>query len=129
MSAIPPRKRTRIRHVAISATNGTHALQQSSSSGSLTVFLQSAAPLSEHSAYVVRAVLGSRLMTHMHQERPSAARGLPQMETPAQYREFAAECYRLASVAKIDAHRKILREMARAWAKVAEEAEQTQTRS
>jgi len=61
----------------MSATNGTHALQQSSSSGSLTVVLQFAAPLSEHSAYVVRAVLGSRLMTHMHQERPSAARGLP----------------------------------------------------
>jgi hypothetical protein len=52
------------------------------------------------------------------------------METPAQYREYAAECYRLASVAKTDAHRKILRELARAWtkvAKVAEEAEQTET--
>jgi hypothetical protein len=45
------------------------------------------------------------------------------METPAQYREFAAECYRLASEAKTENHRKILREMARAWQKVAEEAE------
>jgi hypothetical protein len=49
------------------------------------------------------------------------------METPDQYREFAAECYRLASVAKTDEHRKMLREMARAWSKVAEEAEQTET--
>jgi hypothetical protein len=49
------------------------------------------------------------------------------METPAQYREYAAECYHLASVAKTDAHRKILRELARAWTKVAEEAEQTET--
>src|SRR5215469_168776 len=121
--------RSILRCASILATEAKRALQQSSSSGSLTAVLQSAAPLSEHSAYVVRAVLGSRLMTHWHQERPSAARGLPQMETPAQYREFAAECYRLASVAKIDAHRKMLREMARAWAKVAEEAEQTETRS
>ena len=50
------------------------------------------------------------------------------METPAQYREFAAE-YRLASAAKTEEHRKILREMARAWAKVAEEAEQTETQT
>ena len=62
-------------------------------------------------------------MTLMHQERPLAARGFPQMETPDQYREYAAECYRLASVAKTDGHRKMLREMARAWTKVAEEAE------
>lgn len=68
-------------------------------------------------------------MTHMHPERPPAARGLPRMETPAQYREFAAECYRLASVARTEEHRKILREMARAWTKVAEEAEQTETQS
>jgi hypothetical protein len=66
-------------------------------------------------------------MTHMQQERPVPARGLLPMETPAQYREYAAECYRLASVAKTDAHRKILRELARAWTKVAEEAEQTET--
>jgi hypothetical protein len=67
--------------------------------------------------------LSSLFMTHMHRQRPSAALGLPRMETPAQYREFAAECYRLASVAKTEEHRKILREMTRAWAKVAEEVE------
>jgi len=48
------------------------------------------------------------------------------METPDQYREYAAECYRLASVAKTEEHRRTLREMARAWTKVAEEAEQTE---
>ena len=74
-------------------------------------------------------VLGSRLMTHMHPERPPTARGLPRRGTPAQYREFAAECYRLASVARTGEHRQILREMARAWTKVAEEAEQTETQS
>lgn len=74
-------------------------------------------------------VLGSCLMTLMHQERPLAAPGFPKMETPDQYREFAAECYRLASVAKTDEHRKMLREIARAWSKVAEEAEQTETQS
>jgi hypothetical protein len=51
------------------------------------------------------------------------------METPDQYRELAAECYRLASVARTEEHRGILREMARAWTKVAEEAEQTETQS
>jgi hypothetical protein len=59
----------------------------------------------------------------MHQERPSPPGGYFQMETPAQYREFAAECYRLASEATTDEHRKILQEMARAWREVAEEAE------
>jgi hypothetical protein len=51
------------------------------------------------------------------------ARGLPQMRTPDQYREFAAECYRLAAEAKTEKHQKILQEMARAWSEVAEEAE------
>jgi hypothetical protein len=44
-----------------------------------------------------------------------------QMRTPDQYREFAAECYRLASEAKTEEHQKILREMARAWSEIAEE--------
>jgi hypothetical protein len=43
------------------------------------------------------------------------------MRTPDQYREFAAECYRLASEAKTEEHQKILREMARAWREIAEE--------
>ena len=45
------------------------------------------------------------------------------MRTPDQYREFAAECYRLATEARTEEHRKILQEMARAWREVAEEVE------
>jgi hypothetical protein len=45
------------------------------------------------------------------------------METPDRYREYAAECFRLASEAKTEADRKTLLELARAWEKVAEEAE------
>jgi hypothetical protein len=37
------------------------------------------------------------------------------METLAQYCEFAAECYRLASEAETEADRKTLLEIARAW--------------
>jgi hypothetical protein len=45
------------------------------------------------------------------------------MRTPDQYREFAAECYRLAAEAKTEEHQRILLEMARAWREVAEEVE------
>ena len=45
------------------------------------------------------------------------------MRTPDQYREFAAECYRLAAEAKTETLQKMMEEMARAWAEVAEEAE------
>jgi hypothetical protein len=45
------------------------------------------------------------------------------MRTPDQYREFAAECYRLAAEPKTEAHQKMMEEMARAWSEVAEEAE------
>jgi hypothetical protein len=45
------------------------------------------------------------------------------METPDRYREFAAECYRLASTAKRETEGRALLEIARAWKEVAEEAE------
>ena len=45
------------------------------------------------------------------------------METPDRYREYAAECFRLASEAKTEADRKTLRQLAQAWEEVAEEAE------
>lgn len=45
------------------------------------------------------------------------------MRTPDQYREFAAECFRLAAEAKTEEQQKILEEMARAWREVAEEVE------
>jgi len=45
------------------------------------------------------------------------------MRTPDQYRDFAAECYRLAAEAKTEVHRKMMEEMARAWCEVADEVE------
>ena len=45
------------------------------------------------------------------------------MRTPEQYREFAADCYRMAAAAKTEGQRTILEEMARAWREVAEELE------
>ena len=47
-----------------------------------------------------------------------AHQGLAQMETLAQYREFAAQCYRLASEVKTEADRKTLLEIAQAWHEV-----------
>jgi hypothetical protein len=51
------------------------------------------------------------------------------MRTPDQYREFAAECYRLAAEAKTEEHEKILRDMARAWSEVAEEVERASSKA
>jgi hypothetical protein len=48
------------------------------------------------------------------------------MRTPNQYREFAAECYRLATEAKTETHQRVMEEMARAWSEVADELETTQ---
>jgi hypothetical protein len=59
----------------------------------------------------------------MHQERPSPHFCFSQMETPDRYRQYAAECFRLASEAKTEADRKTLRQLAQAWEEVAEEAE------
>jgi hypothetical protein len=44
-------------------------------------------------------------------------------ETSAQYWEFAEECDRLAKQAKTDSERKTLEEMAKAWRRVAAEAD------
>jgi hypothetical protein len=60
----------------------------------------------------------------MHQERAAALRGFLGMETSDQYREYAAEC--LAAAAKTDEHRKMLREIARAWERVAKDVEQAE---
>jgi hypothetical protein len=43
------------------------------------------------------------------------------METSQDYRQFAAECERLVEGAMTEEQRGILREMATAWTKVAEE--------
>jgi hypothetical protein len=45
------------------------------------------------------------------------------MTSSAQYREFAEECLRLAKQAKDEHQQKILKEMAEAWSKLAEEAD------
>jgi len=45
------------------------------------------------------------------------------MRTPDQYRELAAQCYRLAAEAKTEAFQKMMEEMARAWSEVGEETE------
>ncbi len=68
-------------------------------------------------------------MTPMHPERLFAMPGLVRMETTDKYREYAVECYRFVSAAKTDEHRKMLREIARAWEKLAQETEQTETQS
>ncbi len=49
--------------------------------------------------------------------------GLFHMETPAQYREFAEECDRLARQTEKEGHRKILEEMAETWRKLAAETD------
>jgi hypothetical protein len=55
--------------------------------------------------------------------RIASSWGIFEMRTPDQYREFAAECYRLAAEVKTERHRKIMEEMARAWSELAEEVE------
>jgi hypothetical protein len=57
-------------------------------------------------------------------EYRQAARVIIGMRTPDQYRDFAAQCYRLAAEAETKERRKIMEEMARAWREVAEEAEE-----
>jgi hypothetical protein len=45
------------------------------------------------------------------------------MTTSTRYREFAGECFRLAKQAEDEHQRKILKEMAEAWIKLAEAAD------
>jgi hypothetical protein len=45
------------------------------------------------------------------------------MTSSTQYREFAEECVRLAKEAKDKRQQEVLKEMAKAWSKVAEEAD------
>jgi len=46
------------------------------------------------------------------------------METATEYRRFAQECRRLARNAQTERHRKIMEDMARAWDKLATEADE-----
>ena len=45
----------------------------------------------------------------------------PFMQTPTQCETFAEECDRLANEAQAERHRMVLKEMAEAWRKLAEE--------
>jgi hypothetical protein len=45
------------------------------------------------------------------------------MQSSTQYRLFAEECYRLAKTSRTEHERKVLEEMADAWAMLAEDAE------
>jgi hypothetical protein len=62
-------------------------------------------------------------MTRMRAERPFKRKGFLRMTSSTQYREFAEECLRLANQAKDEHQRKILKVMAEAWRKLAEEAD------
>jgi hypothetical protein len=63
-------------------------------------------------------------MVYMHPERSFQVGGFSHMEAHDKYREFAAECERLAKQAKSDHHGKVLREMAEVWRKLADVAAQ-----
>ena len=62
-------------------------------------------------------------MTFMRSERHDREGGWPSMQEFTQYRRFAEECLRLAKEAATEHERKVLREMAEAWRKLAEESE------
>jgi hypothetical protein len=62
-------------------------------------------------------------MTSMRPERRGSAAGYSGMETSTEYRRFAQECRSLAREAKIERHRNIMEEMARAWDQLAKEAD------
>jgi hypothetical protein len=60
----------------------------------------------------------------MHLERASSERVFVLMtSSKTQYSEFAEECLRLAKQAKDEHQREILKEMAQAWNKLAEDAD------
>jgi hypothetical protein len=50
------------------------------------------------------------------------------MQTRTEYLEFAEECDRLAKETKAERHRMALEEMAKAWRKLAEEADGAERR-
>lgn len=56
-------------------------------------------------------------------ERQVLAATCSHMEQSMQYRKFAEECRRFASLAKTAEQRKVLQEMEAVWTKLAEEAD------
>jgi hypothetical protein len=63
-------------------------------------------------------------MSRMHPERSHCETGWPGMKPSPQYREFAEECLLLAKRAKTDQEQTVLQEMAAAWLKLAEAADE-----
>jgi hypothetical protein len=63
-------------------------------------------------------------MAFMPSERRREPAGCSAMKPSSQYREFAADCLRLARSAKSEDERLILLEMAATWRSLAEEAGQ-----
>jgi hypothetical protein len=57
----------------------------------------------------------------MRQERASPVSGFSYMQSSLEYRILAEECFRLASMAELEDHRKALTEMAKVWTSVADE--------
>jgi hypothetical protein len=62
-------------------------------------------------------------MARLFAERRGFLTGWSGMETPEAYREFAGECRQLAARADMAEHKAILEEMARAWTRLAAQAE------
>src|SRR5262249_4864544 len=59
----------------------------------------------------------------LHLEQGWCQLSFPSMHTSTQYGTFAEECDRLAKEAQAERHRMVLKEMAEAWRKLAEEAD------
>jgi hypothetical protein len=62
-------------------------------------------------------------MTALHLEQEWCQLSFPSMHTSTQYGTFAEECDRLAKEAQAERHRMVLKEMAEAWRKLAEEVD------
>ena len=67
--------------------------------------------------------LGSGCMTFHALEQGWCQLSFPSMHTSTQYGTFAEECDRLATEAQAERHRMVLKEMAEAWRKLAQEAD------
>src|SRR5262249_38290140 len=67
---------------------------------------------------------GSSGMTSLHPERRALAARYFRMEKTTEYRRFAQECRRPAREPQTDAHRESMGDMARAWDKLATEADE-----
>ena len=87
-----------------------------------------AAPLSYADGPVLTVMFGPQETENvglraLHLEQGWCQLNFPSMHTSTQYGTFAEECDRLAKEAQAERHRMVLKEMAEAWRKLAEEAD------